>query len=152
MRTKAAVPSSYDLNSRWVQQLSVDLDPPDLIRVCRSCPIPGISVRGWVGASCLSFFVYRQCGPRSDGISDFFHIHFLETKAPIRPAVRRLVWAFVLPMYQRRISRDKVHTIFKKIKLNVEIYSRNAPPPRCLCWGVYSFRLSVCPFVISYNR
>ena len=38
----------------------------------------------------------------------FFHIHFLETKAPKRLPVRRLVWAFVVRMYQRRISRDKV--------------------------------------------
>ena len=55
----------------------------------------------------------------------FSHIHFLETKAPIRPAVHRLVWAFVVPMYQRRISRDKVHMIFKNSKLNVKIYTRN---------------------------
>ena len=53
------------------------------------------------------------------------HIHFLETKAPIRPAVHRLVWAFVVPMCQRRISRDKVHMIFKNSKLNVKIYTRN---------------------------
>ena len=75
----------------------------------------------------------------------FSHIHFLETKAPIRPAVLRLVWAFVVRMYQRRISRDKVHTIFKNSKLNVKY-------PRRLCRGVYSFRLSICPFVLSYIR
>ena len=52
----------------------------------------------------------------SDSISDFFHIHFLETKAPIRLSVHRLVWAFVVRMYQRRISRDRVLTIFKNSK------------------------------------
>ena len=29
------------------------------------------------------------------------------------------------PMFQRQISRDKVHTIFKNSKLNVKIYIRN---------------------------
>ena len=46
----------------------------------------------------------------------FFHIHFLETKA-------RLVWAFVVRMYQRRISRDKEHIILKKSELNVKVYT-----------------------------
>ena len=41
-------------------------------------------------------------------LSFFLHIHFLETKAPIRLSVRRLIWVFVVRMYQRRISRDKV--------------------------------------------
>ena len=81
----------------------------------------------------------------SDGISDFFfHKHFLETKAPIRPAVRRLVWAFVVPIYQRRISRDKVHTIFKKSKLNFKIYTRNARWRLCRGCIVFAF-----PFVRS---
>ena len=34
-------------------------------------------------------------------------------------------------MYQRRISRDKVHTIFKNSKLNVMVYTRYTP-------GVYA--------------
>ena len=89
-----------------------------------------------MGASSLSFLSADSAGPglaqqiqtvrNSDSISDIFsHIHFLETKAPIRPAVHRLVWAFVVPMYQRRISRDKVFMILKNSKLNVKIYTRN---------------------------
>ena len=117
--------------------------------------------QGMGGGIVSVIFVWRQCWPRS-GPTDpnclklwryfwsFFHIHFLETNAPIRPAVRRLVWAFVVPMYQRGISRDKVHTNFKNSKLSVKIYTRNGP--RRLCRGVYSFLLSVCPFVLSYNR
>ena len=58
-------------------------------------------------------------------------MHFLETNAPIRLPVRRLVWAFVVRMYQKRISRDNVHTIFKNSKLNVKVYTRYAP-------GVYA--------------
>ena len=56
--------------------------PPDLIHVCRSCAIPGISVRGWVGASSLVNFCLQtvqapvtrqiQTAWNSDGISDFF--------------------------------------------------------------------------------
>ena len=87
-----------------------------------------------MGASSLSFFVCRQCGPRSgptdpNCIKYFFHIHFLETKTPIRPAVRRLIWTSVVPMYQqfKAISRDKVHWIFKSSKLNVKIYTPNTP-------------------------
>ena len=59
----------------------------------------------------------------------FFHIHFLESKVLIRLAMHRLVRAFVVPMYQRQISREKVHTIFKnsKLKLNVKIYTHNFP-------------------------
>ena len=81
----------------------------------------------------------------------FLHIHFLETKAPIRPAVRRLVWAFVVPMYQRRISRDKVHTIFKNSKLNVKIYTRNTPDvyaERCIVF-VFPFFRSSFPIFVS---
>ena len=56
MTLKAVVPSSYDLNS-WGGGGSLNKNtaivsgpgPPDLIRVCRSCAIPGISARGWVG-------------------------------------------------------------------------------------------------------
>ena len=102
------------------QQLTVDLDPLTWSTCAVYVQLQAFpSEDGW-GASSLSFFVCRQCWPRS-GPTDpnclklwryfwyFFHIHFLETKAPIRPAVRRLVWAFVVPMYQRRIFRDKVH-------------------------------------------
>ena len=63
--------------------------------------------------------------------------------------MRKPVWVFVVLMYQRQTSRDKVHTIFKNSKLNVKVYTRYTPPltimPR-----VYSFRLSVCPLVLSY--
>ena len=120
------------------QQLTVDLDPLTWSTCAVNVQLQAFpSEDGW-GASSLSFFVCRQCWPRS-GPTDpnclklwryfwyFFHIHFLETKAPIRPAVRRLVWAFVVPMYQRRIFRDKVHTIFKNSKLNVKIYTRINP-------------------------
>ena len=58
-------------------------------------------------------------------------MHFLETNAPIRLPVRRLVWAFVVRMYQKRISRDNVHPIFKNSKLNVKVYTPYAP-------GVYA--------------
>ena len=104
------VPSSYDLNSRWNTAIVGGLGPPDLIHMRPPCAIPGISVRGWVGGIVSVIFclqtVRAQVWPdRSklfeiDGISDFFfHKHFLETKAPIRPAVRGLVWAFVVPTY-----------------------------------------------------
>ena len=76
----------------------------------------------------------------------FFHLHFLETKAPIRLPVCRLVWAFVVRMYQRWISRDKVHMIFKYSKLNAKDYTRR------LCRRVYSFPLTVCPLVLSFVR
>ena len=36
-------------------------------------------------------------------------------------------------MYQRQISRDKVHTIFSNSKLNVNVYTSYTPPPP----GVY---------------
>ena len=109
--------------------------PPDLIHVCRCRAITGISVRGWVGVGTSSLQTVRaQVWPGRSKLFEtltvfliFFHRHFLETKAPIRPVVRRLVWAFVVPIYQRRISRDKVHTIFKNSKLNVKIYTRIYP-------------------------
>ena len=96
------------------------------------------------GGGHLSFFSADSVGPslarqvktirNSDVISDFF---FLETKVSIRLPVRRLVWAFVVRMYQTRISRDKVHTISKNSKLNVKVYTRYTP-------GVFVF-----PFVRS---
>ena len=61
--------------------------------------------------------------------------------------MRRLVWAFVIRMYQRRISRDKVYTIFKNSKFDVKVYTRYTS-------SVYveGFRLSVCLFDLSYVR
>ena len=126
---KALAPSSYDLYSRGgrktkIQQLSVDLDPR-LPFMCYSRDFR----QGMVGASSLSFFfclqtVRTQVWPDRSKLSEtltVFLIFSIKTKAPIRPVVPRLVWAFVVPMYQRRISRDKVHTIFKNSKLNVKI-------------------------------
>ena len=164
MRLKAVVPSSYDLNSRWVVNQKYSncqwtwtpwLDPhvPFMCN-CRDFR------QGMGGGHRLCHFlclptVRAQVWPRQIATVwnwryfwFYFHKHFLETKAPIRPAVRRLVWAFVVRMYQRRISRDKVHTLFKNSKLNVKIYTRYTP--RRLCRGVFSFRLSVCPLVLSY--
>ena len=43
----------------------------------------------------------------------------------------------------RNFRTFTVYTIFKNSKFNVKVYSR-------LCRGVYSFRLSVCPFNLSY--
>ena len=38
--------------------------PPNLIRVCRSCVIPGISVRGWVGGIVpVNFLSADSAGP-----------------------------------------------------------------------------------------
>ena len=82
----------------------------------------------------------------------FFYINFLETKAPIRPAVHRLVWIFVVPMYQRRISRDKVHTIFKNSKLNVKIYTRNTPDVYAEGCIVFVFPFVRSSFPISVSR
>ena len=79
----------------------------------------------------------------------FSYIHFLETKAPIRPAVHKLVWAFVVPMYQRRISRDKVYTIFKNSKLNVKIYTSNTLDVYAKGCIFSYFYLSVRPFLYS---
>ena len=100
------------------------------------------------GGGHLSFFSADSVGPslarqiktirNSDVISDFF----LETKVSIRLPVRRLVWAFVVRMYQRRISRDKVHTIIKNSKLNVKVYTRYTR-------AFSSFRSSVRPFLYS---
>ena len=83
--------------------------PPDLIRVCRSCALQGISVRGWVGVIvsvifCLQTVRAKVWHDRSKLFETLtvFRLHFLETKVPIRPVVRRLVLAFVMvPMYQR---------------------------------------------------
>ena len=147
------VPPSYDLKSRWVVKHK-DSNcqwtlTPDLIRVCRSCANSGISIRGWVRAASISHFflqtVWAQVWPGRSKLLEtltLFLIFYLETKVPIRLPVHRLVWAFVVRMYQRRISRDKVHTISKNSKLNVRLHS--IYPRR--------FRLSVCPFVLSYVR
>ena len=78
------------------------------------------------GGEHLSFFSADSLAQQiktirnSDVISDFY----LETKVSIRLLVRRLVWAFVVRMYQRWISRDKVHPISKNSKLNVKVYTR----------------------------
>ena len=127
MRLKAVVPSSYNLNSRWVvkqkysncQWTWTPWFDPRVPLMCNSRDFR----QGMGGGIVLSFLFADSAGPdlawqiqtvwNSDSISDIFfsHIHFLETKAPIRPAVHMLVWSFVVPMYQRRISRDKVHIL-----------------------------------------
>ena len=136
--------------------------PPNLIRMCRSCAIPGISVRGWVGASSLPFLSAESANlvllDRSklfETLKVFlilFHMHFLETKAPKRLPVRRLVWVFVVRMYRRRISHDKIHTIFNNSKLNINVYTSYIPPPRVYVEVCISFRLSDFPFILSYVR
>ena len=156
MKLKAVVQSSYELICRWVVKQKYSncqwtwtpwLDPC-VPFMCTSRDFR----QGVVGRNRLChFFVCRQCGPWS-GTTDpnclkrwrYFWLHFLETKMPIRPVVRRLVWAFVVPMYQRWISRDKVHTIFENSKLNVKIYIRYTP-------GVYAEGciVFVFPFVRS---
>ena len=83
--------------------------------MCRSSAIPGISVRGWVGASSLPFLSAESANlvllDRSklfETLKVFlilFHIHFLETKAPKR------------------------HTIFNNSKLNINVYTSYTPPP-----------------------
>ena len=54
----------------------------------------------------------------------FFHYTLSRNKGARRLPVHRLVWAFVIRMYQRRISRDKVYKIFKNSKFNVKVYTR----------------------------
>ena len=173
MRLKAAVPFFMTLTVGGSLNKNTAIvygpGPPDLIRVCRSCAIPGISVRGWLVASSLSFLSADSAGPSLARqihlkltvflvfffllLFFFSYIQFLETKAPIRRAVRRLVWAFAVPMYQRQISRDKVHTIFKNSKLNVKIYTHNDPPPPgvfaegCIVFAFQSVRSSFPIFV-----
>ena len=120
--------------------------------------------QGMGGGIVSVIFVCRQCGPRS-GQTDpnclklwqyfwyfFSYIHFLETKAPIRPAVHKLVWAFVVPMYQRRISRDKVYTIFKNSKLNVKIYTSNTLDVYAKGCIVFVFLLFRSSFPIFVSR
>ena len=97
-----------------------------------------------MGVASISHFflqtVWAQVWPDRSKLLEtltLFLIFYLETKVPIRLPVRRLVWTFVVRMYQRRISRDKVHTISKNSKLNVKVYTRYTP-------GVFVF-----PFVRS---
>ena len=166
MRLKAVVLSSYNLISRWVvkhkysnyQRTWTPWHDPHVLFMRNSWDF-----RQGMGGDIVSvIYVCTQCGPRSCSTDPnclklwryfwfFFHIHFLETKAPKRLPVCRLVWTFVVRMYQRRISRDKVHMIFNNSQLNVNVYT-SYTPPRHLCRGVYSFRLSDCPFVLSYVR
>ena len=106
--------------------------PPELIRVCRSCAIPGISVRGWVGAFYLQTVRARVWLDRSKLFETltvfliFFSYTLSRNKGAKRLSVRRLVWAFDIRIYQRRVSRDKVYTIFKNSKLNFKVYTRYA--------------------------
>ena len=54
--------------------------PPDFIRVCPSCAISGISIRGWMGGGHLSSLARQIITVRN---SDVFSDFFLEMKAPI---------------------------------------------------------------------
>ena len=150
MRLKAVVQSSNELICTKVQQLSVDLDP--WLDPCVPFMCTLRDFRLGMGGGIVSVIFCLQCGPTSGTTNPnclklwlYFWLHFLETKVPIKPVVRRLVWAFVVPMYQRWISRGKVHTIFE-----IKCQDLHSLYPRRLCRVVYSFRLSVCPFVLSY--
>ena len=149
MRLKAVVQSSNELICTKVQQLSVDLDP--WLDPCVPFMCTLRDFRLGMGGGIVSVIFVCRAGQRlarqiqTVWNSDYFWLHFLETKVPIKPVVRRLVWAFVVPMYQRWISRGKVHTIFE-----IKCQDLHSLYPRRLCRVVYSFRLSVCPFVLSY--
>ena len=168
MRLKAVVPSSYDLNSRLVvkqkysncQWTWTPWFDPHVSLMCYSRDFrQGIGGGHRLCHFCLQT-VWAQIWPDKSKLFEtltvfpifFLHIHFLETKAPIRPAVRRLVWAFVVLMYQRQISRDKVHTISKNSKLNVKIYTRNTPDVYAEGCIVFVFPFVLSSFPIFFRR